>query len=165
MGIIDWAGKESTLIGIPLTRPSPGRALTAGVAASAAYLAAMAIDSRSFGQRYDDITLWGDLLTSHPRLQRPLGLAVHFSIGTALAASYQAALPALPRLPGWLKGLIFCQIESAGTFPSVLWADVHHPAVASGKLGRLWSRDYFLAEAFRHAAYGIVLGVLSERRP
>jgi hypothetical protein len=124
----------------------------------------MAIDLRSIGRRYDDVTLWGDLLTANPRLQRPVGLAVHLSIGTALAGIYQALLPALPRVPGPLLGLIFCQIESAATFPSVLWADSHHPAVASGKLARLWSREYFLAEAARHAAYGVVLGLLSERR-
>lgn len=138
--------------------------LTAGLAASAAYLAEMAVDIRTIGRAYDDVTLWGDLLTARPRLQRPLGLAVHFSIGTALAAVYQAVLPALPRLPGWLRGVIFCQVESALTFPSVLWADVHHPAVAAGKLGRLWSREYFIAEVARHAAYGAVLGVLSEER-
>jgi hypothetical protein len=158
------AGKERRVIAIPLARPSPRRVLTAGLAASTAYLVEMVIDRRSIGRDYDDVTLWGDLLTDSPRLQLPLGLAVHFSIGTALAATYQALLPALPRLPGPVLGLIFCQIESAVTFPSVLWADAHHPAVASGKLGRLWSRDYFLAEAARHAAYGVVLGLLSERR-
>lgn len=124
----------------------------------------MAIDSRIIGRAYDDITLWGDLLTDRPRLQRPLGLMVHFSFGTALAAIYQVLLPAMPRLPGWLRGVLFCQVESAVTFPSVIWADAHHPAVASGKLGRLWSREYFIAEAARHAAYGAVLGVLSKER-
>lgn len=147
---------------VSLTRLSPRRVALAGTAASVAYLGEMAIDMRLTGNRYDDIVLWGHLLSRNPRYQRALGLLVHFSLGLSLAAVYQVVRPALPRLSPPLLGALFAQVESAVTFPSVLWADRHHPAMRSGALPPLWSNGYFLAEAARHAAYGAVLGLLSE---
>jgi hypothetical protein len=124
----------------------------------------MALDMRLTRNRYDDVVLWGHLFTRNPAYQRPVGLAVHFGLGISLAATYGMLRPVLPRLSPALLGFLFAQIESAVTFPSVLWADKHHPAVRSGTLPRLWGRGYFAAEAARHAAYGVVLGVLSEER-
>jgi hypothetical protein len=146
-----------------LVRPSLRRAIPESVPASTAYLLAMALDRRLTGNRYDDVVLWGDLLSRDPRRQRLVGIAVHFSVGVAVAMAYQMLRPVLPRLPGWLLGLLFLQLENAVTFPTVIWADTNHPASRSGKLPRLWSGEYFAASAARHAAYGLVLGMVSKR--
>lgn len=132
-----------------------------GLAASAAYLAEMALDMRLTGNRYDDLVLLGGFLSFHPRRQRLLGLAIHCGIGLSLARAYRWLAPALPRAPAPLQGLLFIQVENFLTFPGVVLGDAVHPAVRSGQLPRLSTWQYFWVETARHAAYGVVLGAVN----
>jgi hypothetical protein len=142
------------------SRPTVRSVLAAGAAASTAYLAEQEIDRRLTGNGYDDLLLWGGLLTRNPRRQRITGLVAHFALGAALAAAYGVALPSLPAAPGWLRGLIFTQAENGLLYPGVPLINAIHPDVRNGKLPSLLTWRYFWVEVARHLAYGLVLGVL-----
>jgi len=137
--------------------------VAAGVAASAAYLAEMALDMRLSGNRYDDLVLLGGFFTPRPRRQRLLGVVIHTCLGIALAGAYGVMRPVLPASPPWLQGLIFVQMEHLLTFPTVMVGDTIHPAVRRGQLPRLATPGYFWVETARHAAFGVVLGVVAAR--
>lgn len=148
---------------LKLARPSIRESVLAGGVAATAYLAEMARDMRLVPNSYDDLVLWGGFLSRDPRRQRLLGAVVHYGLGIGLAAVYQAILPALPRLPGWLRGLIFAQAENTLSFPAVAVIDAIHPSVRSGELPPLFTWRYFWLEALRHAAYGAALGSVRGR--
>jgi hypothetical protein len=67
-----------------------------------------------------------------------------------------------PRLcgPYWLRGLFTFQAENAGTWPLVLLIDRYHPAVKAGAMAPLTRPIYFVQAAWRHLAFGVVLGAL-----
>lgn len=138
--------------------------MVAGSAAATAYLAGQATDRRLITNDYDDLLLWGGLLSRDPRRRRRIGLLVHYTLGVALALAYQVALPALPPLPGWLRGLLFAQAENTILYPGVIVLNAIHPDVPAGRLPSLLTWRYFWVESVRHAAYGIVLGALMDER-
>lgn len=139
------------------------RSALPGIVASTAYLLMQAVDRRISGNEYDDRLLWGGWFPLDPRRQRLLGTALHFGVGIGLASAYDAMQPALPRLPGWLQGLLFAETEHALTFPTVILGDLTHPSVLRGDIPAFTTRTYFWVETARHAAYGIVLGVASKK--
>lgn len=147
-----------------LTRPSLRRTVVTGSLASAAYLGAQALDRRVAPNEYDDLVLWGGFLSRRRRWQRALGLVVHFSLGITLAAVYESVRLPLPPMPGWFQGVLFAQVENALLYPGVPVLNAIHPEVRRGRLPSLLTWKYFLVEAFRHAAYGVVLGTLGRRR-
>jgi hypothetical protein len=136
--------------------------LLAGTAASSAYVLEMALDMWLTGNRYDDFVLWGGLVARDPFRQRMLGVLGHYSMGTGLAAVYQALHPSLPEMPGWAQGLLFIGVEHALTFPTVALGNPLHPSVRKGELPSLATWQYFWVETARHAAYGVVLGIASD---
>jgi hypothetical protein len=158
-----WEGcaDEMKLLGaVKLARPSLRRTLLAGGAASTAYLVEQAIDRRVTRNNYDDLVLLGGMVSEQPLRQKLLGALAHYTFGTVLAAAYDAAQPSLPRLPAWLRGLAFAQVENTILFPALAVLDTIHPAVRRGALPPLWTWRYFWIAVARHAAYGIVLGLV-----
>lgn len=147
---------------VRLRWPSPRRVLPAGTAASAAYLAEQALDRKLLPNRYDDLVLWGGLIARHPRRQRMLGLAIHWCVGLSLAAAFDALEPSMPRLPRWIAGAVFVQLENTALFPSVALINRVHPAVRRGQLPSLWTWTYFWVEVARHLAYGVTLGLFPQ---
>lgn len=148
-----------------LLRALQPRVLIAGLLASTAYLLEQRIDRRLLPNGYDDLLLWGGLLSRRPRRQRLWGLGVHLLLGTALAPVYAAIAPSFPRLPRWLRGLLFAQLENAVLYPGVPLLNAVHPSVRVGELPSLLTRRYALVEIVRHAVYGAVLGILLPDRP
>jgi hypothetical protein len=144
-------------------RPSPARAVLVGGLASVAFLVEQAIDRRLLPNRYDDLVLWGGFVTRRPALQRALGLTVHFSLGTALAAAYEAEQPSLPKWNPVLLGILFTQTENAILWPTVPVMNAIHPEVRRGGLPPLTAWRYLVVELLRHVAYGAVLGALTAR--
>lgn len=114
---------------------SSGQALIAGGAGSTAFLLEQVIDRRLTQNRYDDLVLLGGMVSRYRRLQLLLGTLAHYTFGIALAVVYDAAKPALPRLPGWLRGLIFAQAEGVATGKG--------PGSAAVSLTRLGLVQYF----------------------
>jgi hypothetical protein len=145
--------------GVTLRRPSLSRSARAGIAGSVAYLLAQAVDRRLAPNRYDDLVLWGGFLTRDPRRQRLTGAAIHFSLGIALAAAYDALWPLLPGRSGVVRGVVFVQMENALLYPGVPLLNAIHPSVRSGELPSLLTWRYFWVEVARHAAFGAVLGL------
>jgi hypothetical protein len=147
---------------LKLARPSWSRSLLVGAAASTAYLAEMAIDMRVTSNRYDDRVLLGGFFARSPDRQKLVGTLIHYGVGVAVAAAYQAVSPSLPRVPGWLRAQIFIHLENTLSFPSVALADLIHPAVQDGTLPSLLTWQDFWIVSARHAAYGLVLDLLGE---
>ncbi len=135
------------------------RAVVAGLAGSAAYLAEQYVDLKVIGFPGDDLKLLGMIGTRRAPLWQVAGLATHVANGTALAVVY--ALLLRDRLPGSpvMRGLLLGQLENALLWPVVpLLIDRYHPAVRAGALPRLNTPAYAAQAALRHVAYGAVLG-------
>ncbi|MBA2447213.1 MAG: hypothetical protein H0V51_04220 [Chloroflexi bacterium] len=141
------------------------RAAAAGVASALAYLAEQELDRRLMNPRSDDLLLLGGLVTSNPRLWRPLGLAMHLSAGAIFGMAYvQMAAHLLPG-PPWWRGVAAAQIENALLFGLVPILNRFHPAVRRGALAPLTRPVYFVQQILRHLALGIVVGALCPPRP
>ena len=137
------------------------RAVLAGLAGSAAYLAEQYVDLKLLRYPGDDLKLLGMIGTRRAPLWQLAGLATHFANGTALAVVY--ALVLRDRLPGspLMRGLLLGQLENAALWPIVpLVIDRYHPAIRAGALPRLNTPVYAAQAALRHVAYGAVLGVV-----
>ncbi len=138
--------------------------MLAGGLAGTAYLAEMALDMRIASNRYDDLVLWGGFAVRGTGRQRLVGGIFHYTLSIAVAGVYMALAGVLPRWPGWLRGLLFIQVENAVLYPGVPILQSLHPEVRSGRLPSLLTWRYFWVEIARHAAFGAVLGVIVDRR-
>ncbi len=135
------------------------RAVVAGLAGSAAYLAEQYVDLKLVPFPGDDLKLLGMISTRRAPLWQVAGLATHVANGTALAVVYAAV--ARNRLPGspLVRGLLLGQLENAALWPAVpLVIDRYHPAVREGRLPPLNTRAYALQAILRHIAYGAAVG-------
>jgi hypothetical protein len=146
----------------PVRRPSLRRSALVGITAGSAYLAEQALDMRLAPNHHDDLLLWGGFLSRQPVRARLLGLMVHYTLSVALATAYAAVSPALPGRSGWVRGLLFVQAENALLYPGVPFLDALHPGIRAGRLPTLRTWRYWWVELARHAAFGAVLGALSE---
>lgn len=149
-----WSGTLS------LARPSLRRSIVVGGVAGSAYLAAMTTDRWLTGNRYDDLMLWGGLLSRHPVRGRVLGALAHYGLSIGLVVTYQAMLPSLPAAPAWLRGVLFVQAENLVLYPGVPVLQATHPMARSGELPLLTTWTFFGLEALRHVAFGLVLGIM-----
>ena len=143
------------------------RAVAAGLAASAAYLATNALDMRLLRYQQSDLVLLGRLLPPLRPVWPLAGLVLHTGFGLALAIVYAAlARERLPG-PGWLRGILLATAENLLLWPLVPLVDRHHPAVRAGLMPPLNRPRPFLQAVLRHLAFGAVLGLVYEhgRRP
>ena len=135
----------------------PQQAAVAGTLASAAYLAEMAVDLPLLRCPTNDLLLLGGIASRNPRVWWPLGTAMHFFNGVALAQVYAAVGRRLPG-PPWLRGVIFTLIENTLLWALVPLFDRYHPAIRAGELPKMNRPIPFLQQVLRHIAYGAVLG-------
>jgi hypothetical protein len=140
-------------------------AAASGVVAALAYLAAQEVDRRLVASRTDDLELLAGAFSANPRVWRPLGLAMHLTAGAVFGVVFDRIVA--PRLigPGWLRGLLFAQVENATLFPIVGFIDRFHPAIRRGTMLPLGSWRYFGQSIWRHVALGVVLGLLWRPTP
>ena len=140
-------------------RRSLNGALAGGVAAGL-WAAQQPLDKRAGGSAYDDVELLGKLVTRGPAW--PLaGAALHVANGALFGAVYAQLRPFLPG-PPVLRGLLVAQVENFGMFPLGAVVDRIHPA--RDELEELSGNRRALAVAtWRHAIFGVVLGLLEER--
>ena len=135
------------------------RAVLAGLAGSAAYLAVQSVDLQLVRFPGDDLKLLGMVATRRAPFWQLAGLATHLANGTLLALVYAALLR--NRLPGppLVRGLLVGQVENALLWPLVPYViDRYHPAIRDGLLPPLNTRSYATQAILRHLAYGAVLG-------
>lgn len=131
----------------------------AGVVGAVAYAVEMELDQRILDYPFDDLVLLARPVVSRRELVRPLGLAIHLANGALAGVVYARVCRLLPG-PGWLRGLLFGQIENTLLWPLMLAVDRYHPARKDGSLPPAWSRRNFVAAIARHAAFGLTLGLL-----
>src|SRR5690348_919105 len=150
---------QSSNAGKLLATIKPGRAVMAGLAGGFAYLIEQSIDLRVFRVNVDDIQLLGRFFSSNPRVWPAIGLAIHCFNAISLACVYALLGRYLPG-PGWLRGIIFAQIENTLLWPITLILDRYHPGRKAGTLAAYNAPVPFLQGILRHLAYGAVLGLL-----
>jgi hypothetical protein len=132
----------------------------AGAAAASVWALQQPLDKRLFGTRYDDVELLGKLVT-RGRAWPLVGLAMHASNGAAFGATYALVRPRLPGPPVVLA-LGVALVENFGFWPLGRLADRHHPA--RRELEPLQRNRRALAAAtWRHALFGVLLGVVEQR--
>ncbi|CCF83838.1 DUF6789 family protein [Nitrolancea hollandica] len=135
----------------------------AGLAGAIAYLLAMGIDIAITRKRTNDLRLLAGLVPGGRRCWPVLGTLLHFVNGAALGAVYSRVQQYLPGR-GWKRGLLFAMIENLFLWPAMIVLDRVHPDIKNGSLP-VYNRPLpFLQEILRHAAYGVVLGVVFQRK-
>jgi hypothetical protein len=132
-----------------------------GLAAGAAFVAVLETDLRLTGRNVDDLMILGRPFIEEPAKARALGGALHAFNSVALASLYAMLEQRIPG-PGWLKGVIFANVENAILYPIALFEDIH-PAIRSGQVDRYFTWPAFWQSIPRHIAYGAVLGILYDR--
>lgn len=136
-----------------------GGALAGGLAA-AVWAAQQPLDKRAFACGYDDVELLGKAVT-RDRGWQAIGVAMHVQNGMAFGAVYAALRPLLPG-PPVVWGLAAGLGEHVALWPLGRLVDRHHPA--RGDLTPLTgNRRAFAQAAWRHALFGLVLGVVEAR--
>jgi len=140
-------------------RRSVNGALAGGLAAGL-WAAQQPLDRRVGGSSYDDVELLGKLVTRGPAW--PLaGAALHVGNGALFGAAYAQVRPFLPG-PLAARGLLAAMVENFGLWPLGVLVDRLHPA--RDELDTLSGNGRALAQAtWRHALFGVVLGVLEAR--
>jgi hypothetical protein len=105
----------------------------------AAFVAVLEADLRLTGRNVDDLMILGRPFTEDPTKARAVGMAIHVVNSLALASLYATLEGRLPG-PGWVKGVIFANVENVILYWPAFWQSVP-----------------------RHIAFGVVLGVLYDR--
>ncbi|MBF6613421.1 MAG: hypothetical protein IVW55_09875 [Chloroflexi bacterium] len=136
------------------------RALFAGAVAATAFLATTWVDSQVSSHPYNDLKLVGQFFTTRSPAWIIQGVAGHYTFALLVSLLYARWGYNLLPGPGWLKGLIFLQIENSLIYPGAVIFDKVHAGVRSGQLPPLLSRKSFWGQLLRHVAFGLALGAL-----
>ena len=140
-----------------------GRSLNGAVAgglAAAIWAVQQPLDKRVFKSDYDDLAILGKAITRGSEWPY-LGLALHIQNGALFGAVYAQLRPFLVGPPA-LRGLSAGLAEHFALWPLSAVVDRHHPA--SRDLVKLrGNRRAFAQAAWRHALFGLVVGVLEQR--
>jgi hypothetical protein len=139
------------------TRDEAQRGALAGMVGAVAMLVAMALDLALTRRKTNDLRLLAGMVPGGRRAWPVIGTFMHVINGAALGALFGRIHHGLPG-PAWMRGLIFGQVENALLWPVIVVLDHVHPDVKRGELERYNRPVPFLAEVFRHAVFGAVLG-------
>jgi hypothetical protein len=133
------------------------RGAIAGAVAATIMALEQPLDKRLFESDYDEVELLGKLVTRGDEWQA-VGFAMHVQNGAIFGAVYAEIKPFLPG-PAVVRGLLAALVENTALWPGVALVDRFHPARKD--LPRLsGNRRAFAQTTFRHAVFGIVLGLL-----
>jgi hypothetical protein len=139
------------------------RALNGAVAggiAAALWAAQQPLDKWVFGYDYDDVELLGKAVTTGPSWPA-VGTALHVQNGMAFGAAYASLRPLMPGPPA-VSGLAAGLAEHLVTWPFGRVVDRYHPA--RGDVTPLGTSLRSFAQAtWRHALFGLVMGVVEGR--
>jgi hypothetical protein len=115
-------------------------------------------DQRLFRHDYSDVAVLGKAFTRGPGW-RPLGFAIHAFNGALFGLAYYEIGRRLSRDRRRLA-LELALLEHLTLFPTGALVDRHHPAHGEPGVERLFSLPAFGQATFRHALFGIALGLL-----
>lgn len=140
------------------------RAVFAGTAAATAFLATTYLDSNLSSHPYNDLKLIGQMFTTKSPLWQIQGVVGHYGFATIMALLYaRYAYKMLPG-PGWLRGLIFLQIENNALYVLSPLLDNIHAGKKAGQLPPLVNLKTYLGQTLRHVAFGLALGAIYVKR-
>ena len=131
----------------------------AGASAAIAWAAVEPLFRAIFRTPYSDLRLLGTLVT-RGRLWPLPAVAMHAVNGAAFGVAADAV-----GVRGWKRGLLAAEAEGVGLWPAMALVDRYHPERRAGRWPRLVTNGRALGmSACGHAVFGVVLGVLLERR-
>ncbi len=137
-------------------------ALTGGVAGTA-FLATAFLDSKLSSHPFNDLKLVGQMFTTRSPIWQIQGLVGHYSFSVVMAAIYARYAHRLLPGPGWLRGLLFLQIENNTLYLLAPLLDRFNAGTNDGQIPPLMSLKSYWGQALRHIAFGVVLGAVHER--
>ena len=136
------------------------RGAAAGVGAAAAWLLAEPAIRRWSRLSYGEARLLGRLVTANGPW-RPLGVATHLANGAVFGAAFS-----LVGRRGVRDGVVAAQVENLALWPFMALVDRHHPDRRSGAWPSLVTDRRIIGhELIGHLIFGLVLGLLTTRRP
>ncbi len=145
-------------------RPMPFRTRLALAAAgglgAAIWAAQQPLDKRVFRAGYDDVELLGKLMLVE-RGWRGLGLLAHVGNGAAFGLAYSEVLRRTPGIRPLVSAQLMAQAENVGLYPLAAVVDRIHPA--RDELPAAFGVRQFGQATWRHAVFGVVLGIAAER--
>lgn len=140
------------------------RAVFAGGAAATAFLATTYLDSKLSSHPYNDLKLVGQMFTTKSPLWQIQGLAGHYGFATVMALLYARYAYRLLPGPGWLRGLLFMQIENNALYVLAPLLDKIHAGEKAGQLPPLANLKTYLGQTLRHVSFGLILGAIYVKR-
>jgi hypothetical protein len=88
----------------------------------------------------------------------------HYGFSVIMASVYlRYARQRLPG-PGWVRGILFLLMENVVLYPLGLITDRTHAGVRARQLAPVTNRKTFCGQLTRHAAFGLVLGLVGDAR-
>jgi hypothetical protein len=137
------------------------RPAAAGAVAALAWGALEPLDRRVFRCDYSDVALLGKAFTGG-RWWRPLGFILHAGNGAAFGLTYGAIRRRSSGDPRRLA-LALALAEHVGLYPLSYFVDTRHPRRGEDGIPPLLTNPRAFAQAtFRHAAFGVLVGLLSD---
>lgn len=142
---------------------SPQQIVTTGLVAGGAFLGAMWLDNKLSSWQFNDLKLVGQVFTTRSPVWQLQGLLGHFGFSVVMAFLYARYVRARLPGPGWLRGIIFLQLENGVLYPATIVADKVHAGIKSGQLPPMINMKTFKGQVVRHIAFGATLGLLLGR--
>ena len=140
---------------------NPKVVVASGLAAGAAFAVVLEADLRLTGRNVDDLIVLGRPFVKDPNQARIAGVAVHAVNSIAIATLY-GLIERQIQGPGWLKGVVFANVENLILYPLTILED-KHPAIRDGQVDRYFNWPAFWQSVPRHVAYGAILGAVYGR--
>ncbi len=135
------------------------RAAAAGATAALLWTASEPLDRRIFRCDYSDTALLGKAVSR--RHWRPVGLAMHAANGAAFGLAFDLVRRRTGARPVSLA-VGMAMAENAALWPFCALVDRYHPARGEpGVPPLLTNRRAFAQATWRHALFGLALGVLA----
>jgi len=135
----------------------------AGATAAAVWALQEPIDQRLLRCDYSDVAVLGKGVTRGPGW-RPAGLALHVANGALFGLAFHEARRRSP-VGGRKLALGMALAEHVALYPLCYLVDRFHPARGEPGVPPLLTNPRAFAQAtWRHALFGVVLGLLAARR-
>ncbi|MCS7006737.1 MAG: hypothetical protein RMM28_07130 [Thermoleophilia bacterium] len=138
------------------------RTAAAGAGAAAIWALQEPLDQRLLRYDYSDVAVLGKAIT-RGSAWRPIGVALHLANGALFGLAFHEARRRLP-VHGRTLAFGMALVEHVALYPLCSLVDRYHPARGEpGVPPLLRSPRAFAQATWRHALFGLALGLLAER--
>lgn len=135
----------------------------AGTCAAALWAAQEPLDTKVFTVSYSDPELLGRVFSQKSLNRQIIGYGWHVTNGMLFGCLYSTTKKFFPKqCSGWQTGLIAGLAEHLATWPSTKFVSKLHPNPQA--FPQLYgNRKAFLQATWRHALFGVALGIIEEK--